>query len=99
MEPSKRWRFRDGRRGFSRNADKLRSDSGDLPLWKDITSEIVKNLYPGVEVPPLENPLRLAQQYETAFGRSDLHRLLGQLVRDNDFTPGELHSRLLRLRN
>ena len=83
--------------GFSRNADKLRSDSGELPLWNDITDEIVKNLFPGAEMPPSENPLRLAQQYETAFGRSDLHRLLGQLVRDNDFTPGELHSRLLRL--
>ena len=83
--------------GFSRNADKLRSDSGELPLWDDITKEIVKNLYPGVDLPPSENALRLAQQYETAFGRSDLHRLLGQLVRDNDFTPGEMHSRLLRL--
>ena len=83
--------------GFSRNADKLRSDSGELPLWSDITDEIVKNLFPGAVDPSSESPLRLAQQYETAFGRSDLHRLLGQLVRDNDFTPGELHSRLLRL--
>ena len=83
--------------GFSRNADKLRSDSADLPLWPDLTDEIVKGLFPGVEDAPRESPLRLAQQYETAFGRSDLHRLLGKLVRDNDFTPGETHSRLLIL--
>ena len=83
--------------GFSRNTDKLRSDSADLPLWPDLTDAIVKGISPDVEDAPRESPLRLAQQYETAFGRSDLHSLLGKLVRDNDFTPGETHSRLLRL--
>ena len=41
--------------------------------------------------------LRIAQEYETAFGRSELHRFLHQQVRDDDFTPGEVHERLLRL--
>ena len=44
-----------------------------------------------------EGLLRLAQEYETAFGRSDLHSLLRRLVRDEDFTPGSTHTRLLRL--
>ena len=83
--------------GFSRNADKLRAGSDELPLWGDIVGELVKNLFPGSESPPVEDPLDLAQQYKASFGQSDLHRLLGQLVRDTDFTPGEEHSRLLRL--
>ena len=82
--------------GFSRNADKPRSEVDDLPLWNDITSEIVGTLYPDIETPSIDN-LRLAQQYKTSFGRSDLHRLLGQLVRDRDFLPGRTHARLLKL--
>lgn len=83
--------------GFSRNADKTRTDSPDSPLWADITAEVVKELFPSGEHPHLGGPLRVSQLYETAFGRSDLHKLLGQLVRDEEFIPGEIHSRLLRL--
>ena len=83
--------------GFSRNADKPSSEVVDLPLWSDITAEIVRTLRPELEVPVNHDPLRLAQQYKSTFGRSDLHRLLGQLVRDMNFLPGETHSRLLKL--
>ena len=83
--------------GFSRNAIKPRSELDDIPLWSDIAAQIVGNLYPDIEPPPIDDPLRLAQQYMSTFGRSDLHRLLGQLVRDRSFIPGETHSRLLRL--
>ena len=83
--------------GFSRNATKPRSELDDIPLWSDIAAQIVGNLYPDIEPPPIDDPLRLAQQYMSTFGRSDLHRLLGQLVRDRSFIPGETHSRLLRL--
>ena len=41
--------------------------------------------------------LRLAQEYEAAFGRSDLHRFLRELIRDDDFLPGDIHIRLLSL--
>ena len=40
---------------------------------------------------------KLAQEYEAAFGRSDLHRFLQNAVRDDDFAPGDMHRRLLRL--
>ena len=40
---------------------------------------------------------RLAQEYETAFGRANLHRFLQQQVRNDDFGPGEKHTRLLKL--
>ena len=83
--------------GFSRNADKPRTEVNDLPLWNDIATEIAKSLYPDVKVPTIDNPLRLAQQYKTLFGRSDLHNLLGRLVKDRSFLPGETHRRLLKL--
>ena len=86
--------------GFSRNAQKTRFDSRSMPLWTEIAEELYGHLYPekamGV-IPSVDNVLRLAQEYQTAFGQSDLYRLLGQLIQDNNFVPGEMHLRLLRL--
>ena len=93
--------------GFSRNAQKTRFDARDMPLWTDIAQELFTQLYPdsaddgsygaGVVAPSVDNVLRLAQEYETAFGRSDLYILLDQLIRYTEFTPGEAHVRLLKL--
>ena len=84
--------------GFSRNARPTRSDVEELPLWEDITRAIADSLYPRRSEPPSpDQALRLAQEYKTAFGRSDLHRLLGQLIQDDSFNPGNMHSRLLTL--
>ena len=93
--------------GFSRNARKTRFDARDMPLWADIAEELFKQLYPestsdgssgtSVVAPSVDNVLRLAQEYETAFGRSDLYRLLDQLIRYTEFTPGKAHVRLLKL--
>ena len=93
--------------GFSRNAKKTRFDAPDIPLWRDIAKALFNELYPestnrgydrvGVATPSVDNALRLAQEYKTAFGRSDLYKLLDQLIRDLEFMPGEAHLRLLKL--
>ncbi len=48
-------------------------------------------------VPSTENYLSIAQEYESAFGRSDLHDFLRRLIRDDDHEPDAMHRRLLRL--
>ena len=93
--------------GFSRNSQKIRFDVRDIPLWGDIAKEIFDGLYPkypmmdrqnrGQTAPSIDNVLRLAQEYKTAFGSSDLYQLLDHLIRDSEYLPGDLHSRLLRL--
>ena len=93
--------------GLSRCAVKARPDAGDAPLWYDLATEITKKLYPrndseGQPGEPGENSttgdlLSLAQEYKTAFGRTDLHRFLQQQIRDGDFTPGGVHEQLMRL--
>ena len=86
--------------GFSRNADSTEPSAVDIPLWWDIAKEMFRRLYPqyaGTDAIAACDALRLAQEYETGFGRGDLHRLLQELVRDNEFNPGDLHQRLLRL--
>ena len=93
--------------GFSRCALKTRPDATEPPIWCEVALEMAKKLYPqsdgrqvrddSTETIATSYVLNLAQEYETAFGRSDLHYFLQQLIRDEDFRPGETHSRLLRL--
>ena len=85
--------------GFSRSALKIRPDAEDPPLWRDIVEKMSDKLYPQETggASSAEGYLRIAQEYETAFGRSDLHRFIQQTVRDDDFNPGDAHTRLLQL--
>ena len=43
------------------------------------------------------DPLRTAQEYEAAFGRTALHNALRNLVPDDGYNPGLAHERLLKL--
>ncbi len=97
--------------GFSRCAVKVRPNANEIPMLPDIAIELAKRLYPeseraqqqaeqqreAVHIAAPDGILSLAQEYETAFGRSDLHQLLEAMIRDSDFKPGDAHSRLLRL--
>ena len=93
--------------GFSRNAEKSRPDAHDSPTWRDLAGAMYNKLNPQSDsgrrqstmtaIPEASSFMRLAQEYETAFGRGDLHRFIKQLIRDDDFKPGDMHSRLMRL--
>ena len=93
--------------GFSKHAVPLGPGIGELPLWDELAAEMLKVLHPESQCPDAdpaqdtcrdaENALILAQEYKDAFGRSSLHLLLEQLVRDGEFKPGQFHRRLLRL--
>lgn len=85
--------------GFSKSALKIRPDAEDLPLWRGLVENMSDKLYPrGTDgASSAEGYLRVAQEYEIAFGRSDLHRFIQQMVRDDDFGPGDAHVRLLQL--
>lgn len=93
--------------GFSRNARKLRSHVKDFPLWNDVAKELCTKLYPADDGDRLNYAmneasgtsgfLRLAQEYEAAFGRVSLHNLIHKLVPDEEYVPDEMHKRLLSL--
>ncbi len=87
--------------GFSRNAKKVNPDVGPPPLWFDIAQEMLNELAgdhgAGAHGLTTNDPLSLAQMYEANRGRDSLHDLLMRLIRDDDFLPGEAHSRLLEL--
>ena len=85
--------------GFSRSALTIQPNAKALPTWDELAHQMLHKLYPQElgETSAPDNPLRLAQEYEAAFGRRELHRFLQQSVRDDDFKPGDMHTRLLRL--
>ena len=93
--------------GFSRNARNERGNGRQPPLWEDIAGELNRSLYPGLAANGRKSgspgtltagsALRLAQEYKTAFGRTDLHRLLADTVADNHFSPSDTHRILLNL--
>ena len=72
--------------GFSRNAISIEADELGIPLWRDITKELFNRLYPqyaddvsqnvGKDAVAANDALRLAQEYETGFGRSDLSEIM-----------------------
>ena len=85
--------------GFSRCARKARPGASDPPMWLEVTKGIFDKLYlpEDAEDSFPGDSLRLAQEYESAFGRSDLHDFLRRLIRDDDHEPDAMHRRLLRL--
>ena len=94
--------------GFSRNAISKRQSGQVPPTWKSLAKSMHERLYPRCK-PETEDSsgdiplatseaLRLAQEFEAAFGRPALHRHLRELVSDSDFAPGNPHRQLLELR-
>ena len=90
--------------GFSRNANRVTINVREMPQWQELGRYFYEALYPQEErLPqcnchrPTVDNARIAQEYETAFGRSDLHDVLRRLVPDNGYSPGNEHQRLLQL--
>jgi hypothetical protein len=95
--------------GFSRNADKTGQAIPDLPLWTTLGEMLYRELYPQGLIPLAEferaelratsglGPIRLASEYEAAFGRARLNQLLLSSIRDEGYTPSQIHRLLLNL--
>ncbi len=96
--------------GMSLNARPRGAGSGRFPSWSELARTVVDHLYPAhggtdsghrnhalQQANATSGFLRLAQEYETAFGREALERLIADAVPDLRFEPGDLHHRLLAL--
>lgn len=93
--------------GFSRNAKPRGTDSREFPLWQHTTTALSEALYPASDSAQLKRALadatgtsgflRLAQEYEVAFGRPALNAVIRNLVPDEEYVPDSIHKRMLRL--
>jgi hypothetical protein len=95
--------------GMSRNAEPARVGRPTMPTWADLIHAMIDRLYP--PSPDTERrrqelraqawatsaALRLAEEFEAAFGRPALDALVLENVPDLDFSPGPLHLLLLEL--
>lgn len=83
--------------GFSRNSVPHSPQVGTLPTWEEVTNQLHNGLYPHEDNDGIPDQLRIAQEYEAAFGRDALHDKLRRLVRHEEHRPGATHQRLLQL--
>ncbi len=91
--------------GFSLNAQPISPSVPRFPTWADTTERLVAELYPTPEdrTRPLatssstSGALRLAEEYEAAFGREALEGFLLNLIPDTLHEPSKLHSLLVSL--
>ena len=96
--------------GFSFNAVPLRASQSAMPGWTALVERMILELNPGEDEATRERrawlkgaagatsaALRLAQEYESEFGREGLDRLISENVPDIAFGPGEPHRMLMEL--
>lgn len=91
--------------GFSRNAVHRIDPARSLPTWQKLTESLAERLY----TEPSERDriirsagatsaaTRLAQEFETAFGRSALIAFVRENIPDDQFEPSPIHRALLEL--
>ncbi|MEO5331890.1 MAG: SIR2 family protein [Magnetococcus sp. YQC-5] len=94
--------------GFSRNANPVSASSREMPTWADTARQMVSRLYIKSEqsdqydramreTATTSGFLRLAQEFEAAFGRIAMNKLIRDMVPDEEYVPGDLHQLLLDL--
>jgi hypothetical protein len=92
--------------GFSFNSKRRFSSAPAFPSWRALTESLVKKLYPDAqkdrdralsEAGATAGALRIAQEFEAAFGRTVLNNHIRELIPDRAYEPGPLHEALLKL--
>ena len=90
--------------GLSRNAERSSGAVPPFALWGELVAKLSSELYPektSLGSPSGEraefNPLRIASEYETVFGRAALDGLLLEAIPDTKYNPVLLHRLLLTL--
>ncbi len=85
--------------GFSKNASKNIPSAPEFPDWAAIGDGFFRKANtkePGSDDRYL-NPLKLAEEVESAIGRPALNRLLREMIPDTEYDPSDLHRSLLSL--
>ncbi len=95
--------------GFSRNSVSSPGVSTYFPTWHELAQAMFDEIYPASLNETAEqktkreerfnriNELRLASEYEAAFGSQRLESFIHTRIPDTDHQPGDLHKLLLQL--
>lgn len=85
--------------GFSKNA--LVPDTVEMKDWNRLGYEFYKRLYghaPEGNEAIFLNPIHLASEVDSAFGRNELDTIILRSLPDDAIIPGELHKNFLKLK-
>lgn len=94
--------------GFSLNAVPRSSSTKTFPTWVDLAEQFAQRLFPSDEqtaerkkclrsAASTSGVLRLAKEFEVAFGPAELRRFIRDAIPDLDYSPGSLHQKLFEL--
>lgn len=96
--------------GMSRNARNITNPNTLMPTWNELAQCLCEKLYPAddksitrqrhqalTKAYSTSGALRLSQEFEASFGRTELNRLLKAFTPDDDYTPSDLHVDLLKM--
>lgn len=95
--------------GLSLTAEPLPGARTRFSTWRELVRAMFDETHPAQVGATLDqakdredrfnraNPLRLASEYEAAFGRQKLDQIVRRLNPDSDYLPGKLHHLLLQL--
>jgi len=95
--------------GMSLNAEPLPGCRTTFPTWRGLVRKMFDQLHPvrsvdaagideSMEQPSSDSaPLRIASEYEAAFGRRKLETFIQSQIPDSSYQPGSIHQLLLRL--
>lgn len=85
--------------GFSKNAINIINPTKQPPNWWELGDVFYEKLYgkkPADDV-KYASLLKLAEEYEAAFGRSALEHFITKNIADNEYEPSDLHKMLMEL--
>ena len=91
--------------GFSLNAEPLAGTHSRFPVWRELARAMFDGLPPRASDTEESrekhfnsaSPLRIASEYEAAFGTRKLELLIRERIPDLEYQPGALHRLLLQL--
>ncbi|CAI2103897.1 Uncharacterised protein [Serratia fonticola] len=83
--------------GFSKNAKPTNPTCIDFPSWEQLGDIFYKKIHCNSVEGKFLNVLKLADEVEAAFGRSNLEQILINNIPDKDYEPSDLHVKLLDL--
>lgn len=85
--------------GFSKNAQQM--EFAQMKDWGELTRIFYEQLFFGEDRKKNEiylyEPLKLAQMYESSFGRNALDTLIQNSLHNESIVPGRLHDMLMKL--
>lgn len=83
--------------GFSRSAAYSGDINSKLPLWFDLLKKLTGDITGDIESDQWGDPLRIAEEYSSYFGKQALRDLIEKNINDLSWIPGDLYKSLLQL--